>query len=741
MIIDWVLRQTVGNKRTGIRWNLTTVLEDLHFANDIALLSSTFDQLQTNTTRLFKTLVLSTLLYGCETWKLTKGDEKKLDTLPNKCLKRILRIHWQQHVTNERVRELAEIGRVRDEKGGEEEGGQKQHGIELLKRREIERGGLHGREQDKQQRKGSNGKKMSRLYAPSGAERIKVKVRFVLFGIAVIILVYFLRRTQKPPEYCYLKAAVAADAGTCSDIGRDILLMKNGSVVDAAIAALLCVGLINVHNMGIGGGVVFTIYNASTGKVEVIDARETAPIKSSAGMFNKYPEKAKSGVLSIAVPGEIHGYWMAHKRHGRLKWTELFEPSIKMARDGFKISSPLANAIERKRDMILNDTTWCEVFCKSNNTIWKENDTIRLLKLADTYEQIANGGPDVFYNGSLGQKIVKDIKDAGGIITSEDLQGYESSMHEYALNFTVRNYTFHVPNAPFSGPVLAMMIKILNGYNISSSSLRTTESMILTYHRIIEAFRFAYARKGKLGDPRHVNVTNLIQEMISDKFADNIRRKIDDTTTKSESYYGHNSSSSYDYGTSHLSIIAEDGSAVAVTSTINDHFGSQVMSPSTGIIFNNQMRDFSYPEKGKKINKNNLIGPGKRPLSSMCPTIILDNSQPKHKRVKMVAGASGGPNITTATAMVILKYLFFENNLKKAVNEPRVHISLENITYVENNFDSFDELVLGLERKNHKIIWKNISLGRVQAAVRKDDNWLCAESDHRKGKDVHPAGY
>nr|XP_055062516.1 glutathione hydrolase 1 proenzyme-like [Misgurnus anguillicaudatus] len=407
--------------------------------------------------------------------------------------------------------------------------------------------------------------------------------------------------TESPPYKCFSKAAVAADAGRCSKVGRDILKKKNGSAVDAAIATLLCVGLFNPHSMGIGGGVVFTIYNASTKKVEVIDARETAPKNVSANMFDKDPQKAVSGGLSIGVPGFIRGIEMAHNRHGRLKWTELFEPSIKLAREGVEVGEALAEAIKNNIS-ITDDQTLYNFF---NNT--KKNDMIKFPELADTYETISKHGPAAFYNGSLTKNIVKDIQRAGGNITFEDLQGYKAR-NEYALNFTVGNYTFHVPTVPFGGPVLALILNILSGYNFSNNSMLTTEDKILTYHRIAEALRFTYDPKHKLGDPNKNNsevnqeIKNYVKNMISKEFADEIRNKINDSTTSSNSA----SSSWEDNGTSHLSIIAEDGSAVAVTSTINNFFGSKMMSNSTGIIFNNQMHDFS-----NSTSIYNSIEPGK----------------------------------------------------------------------------------------------------------------------------------
>ncbi|KAJ8285805.1 hypothetical protein GJAV_G00031130 [Gymnothorax javanicus] len=569
---------------------------------------------------------------------------------------------------------------------------------------------------------------------------IAVVVVLLVALMCIFMSIFFGGRFQR--TYCgssnhfYSKAAVAADAGKCSEIGRNIL-MRNGSAVDASIAALLCVGLINAHSMGIGGGAFFTIYNASTGKVETIDARETAPMNATEDMFGNNTQLSLKGGLAIAIPGEIRGYEMAHKRHGRLPWAELFKPSIALARDGFPISKALANAMVKNRDAILSNEAFCEVFCDANKDLRKENDIIKFPKLADTLQRIAEEGPDILYSGKMAHRIVEEIQAAGGIITLKDMAGYEPLLNENPLKLSIGEYTVFVPDAPSSGPVLALILNIVDGYNFTNMSVSTSEKKTLTYHRIVEAFRFAFAKRSRLGDPRFLNITDLIHNMTSDYFADKIRSKITDDTTHPDSYYDPEYFVHDDYGTAHLSVIAEDGSAVAATSSINQYFGSEVMSRSTGIIFNDQMDDFSSPfitdGSGIPPSPNNFIQPGKRPLSSMCPTIIFD----KQNKVKMVVGASGSTMITTATTLVILNSLFFNYDLKKAVTEPRVHNELNpNKTMVEENFEK--SVLNGLMQKNHVTELRSTLSSVVQAVVRQGEH-ICAESDHRKGG--YPAGY
>ncbi|XP_066267537.1 glutathione hydrolase 1 proenzyme-like isoform X1 [Branchiostoma lanceolatum] len=591
--------------------------------------------------------------------------------------------------------------------------------------------------------------KMQKKYVMAGAAVAIVVALVMAIGLGVGLSTRRSRQEKVVGESCqadsppvgsggpYSRAAVAADAGRCSEIGSDIL-EKGGSAVDSAIASLLCVGIMNAHSMGIGGGFFMTVYNKETNTADIINARETAPAGASENMYAS--ASSTTGGLAVAVPGEIRGYWEAHQRHGKLPWKDLFQPAIQLAEEGFCIGNAMSIAIDRSKDLIESpESHMCDVFCDENNNVLGKNQIMKRPQLAETLRAIADGGADSFYTGEIAKNLVKDIQDADGIITEQDLRDYQAEVTP-PLNISLAGgLTVLSSPAPSSGPVLSLILNILDGYRLNASSVDGDDNQILTYHRIVEAFKFAYAKRTELGDPNFVEIEELVRNMTSRDFADTLRLRIDDSTTHNYTYYGPSFALSPDGGTSHLSVLGPNGDAVSVTSTINLYFGAKLRSPSTGIILNDEMDDFSTPNLtnafGVPPSPANFIRPGKRPLSSMVPVVVLDSNND----VRLVVGASGGTKITTATAYAAMQHLWFGLNIKDAVEKPRMHHQLvpQRVDIESSRLFTPQAVLDGLLQKGHVINEAGSAI--VQAVARVGSDVITAACDSIKGG--FPAGF
>ncbi|KAL3976168.1 mediator of RNA polymerase II transcription subunit 26 [Sarotherodon galilaeus] len=520
---------------------------------------------------------------------------------------------------------------------------------------------------------------------------------------------------KDPSANCpFSKAAVAADSEKCSQIGRDIL-QKGGSAVDAAIAALLCTSIINPQSAGIGGGVIFTVMDSS-GKVKIINSRETVPRNVNSDLLKSCPKTAESTMewkqdsSWIGVPGEIRGYEAAHQLYGKLPWADLFQPTIKLAREGFSIPYYQGQHIPR-----INNTSIRELYLDKNGNLLKTGDTVKFEKLADTLETIANEGPDVFYNGTIAKNLISDIEKAGGKLTLEDLASYEANVTD-AWNISLGDYKMYFPPPPAGGAILSLILNIMKGYKMNSEP-KTTDEKILFYHRYMEALKFANGLKKDIRDPKFSS-DKMAKNLTEDSFANHIRSLISSDKTHDPQYYGKNSYLD-SIGTTHVSVLAEDGSAVSVTSSINDEFGSNVLSSSTGIILNNQLNDFC----GRADN----IFHGERPPSNTAPSVLKSQSK------TLVIGGSGAEMIPPAVASVLMNHLWFGKSLKEAIDTLVVLVDSKSEVKLESKLEK--DVVDGLEALGHKIA----KFYNVVNAVEKAGSCISAWSDERKkGK---AAGY
>ncbi|KAJ8731250.1 hypothetical protein PYW07_004414 [Mythimna separata] len=587
----------------------------------------------------------------------------------------------------------------------------------------------------------------------------KLKTKIVISALAVLVFIsalsgyligsadYASRRTAEPPDpieprkpsasrlHVFQRAAVCTDAPQCSQIGREILL-KNGSAVDAAVAAMFCNGLLNQQSMGLGGGFFMTVYLKDEEKAYTVNAREMAPAAATFDMFSGNWDKSSKGPLSMGVPGELRGMWAAHKRWGKLPWDSLIAPSLELCKTGFPISKAMYDGLIFASS-IKNDPHLRKMYYNTaKGDFHKAGTMVKPSEaLCNTFRRIAENGGDDLYNGTLAADFLDDLERVGSIITADDLSQYHAKITDPIAVPLSNGDTFYSVPPPSSGAILVNILNILSGYNFNASSINSTEDKILTYHRIIEAFKYAYATRTKLGDMDFLDLSELIRNVTTPEYGNEVRLRINDTVTSNDtSTYGADTYNQPDAGTAHISIIAGNGDAVSVTSSINFYYGAGFSTLKTGIVMNNVMDDFSSPGItnlfGLKPSSANFIAPHKRPMSSMSPSIIVD----RNGNAKLVIGSSGGTKITTSVALVTIRKLWFDQSIKEAVDEPRIHHQITPM-HVEYEFGVIDDIVQGLRAKGHGMV-RYRTRGSIICALFRNKTGIYANADFRKGGDV-----
>jgi gamma-glutamyltranspeptidase/glutathione hydrolase len=463
---------------------------------------------------------------------------------------------------------------------------------------------------------------------------------------------------------------VAADSELARAAGMEIL-GRGGNAVDAAIATALALSVVDQASSGLGGGGFMVIYLAKENRSYALDFRETAPAASRRELYTKDGKPAASfsltGALAVATPGEVAGLVEAHRRFGGMPLAALAAPAIKLASDGFPLDATLRVAIERQRANMNRFPDLARIYMP-NGEPPKEGDLIRQPELAATLKAIARNGAAPFYEGWIGQAIVKTIEKAGGVMTLDDLKNYKPVWRE-PLTGSYRNRTVIAMPPPSSGGVaILQMLNILEGYKLGEFQ----HNSAFYLHLLGETMKHAFADRAHfLGDPDFVHVP--VGKLTAKYYAEWIRKRIAPDKTQPTAFYGYHHFNAEKGGTTHFSVIDRYGNAVACTQSVNTRFGSKLLAAGTGIVLNNEMDDFAiHPEVGNVYgligNEANALKPRKRPLSSMSPTIVLRGNRPE-----LIVGAAGGPRIISATLQTILNVIDFGMPVSAAVSAPRVH--------------------------------------------------------------------
>jgi gamma-glutamyltranspeptidase / glutathione hydrolase len=495
--------------------------------------------------------------------------------------------------------------------------------------------------------------------------------------------------------------AVASENAVCSQIGIQ-LLKDGGNAADALVGTVLCVGVIGMQHSGLGGG-GFMLVRSSNGSYEFIDFRETAPAAAFQDMYVNNTDASLYGGLASGVPGELRGLEHLHKNYGKLPWEHVFKPAIKVARYGFRVNEDQVrymNSVTPNGNFFTDDPSWAMDFAPHGTRV-QLNDTMTRKRYADTLEVISKEGANAFYKGAIANATISALRNANGTMTLDDLANYTVALRQpSSINY--RGYKLTSCGAPAGGSVALSTLNIVSGY----SGFGDPAQINLTTHRLDEAMRFAYGQRTLLGDPSFDDgILEYQESMLSEATGAEVRSKILDYTTQNVSAYDPSGLESLETpGTSYMGTADASGLSISLTTTVNTLFGSQVMVPETGVIMNNEMNDFSTPGAtnafGYIPSPANYIVPGKRPLSSISPTIV----ETPDGRLYLVVGSAGGSRIITATIQNIHHVLDQNMTTPQALAQPRLHDQLvPNQVSFEYAYDN--STVAYLQSLGHNVTW------------------------------------
>ncbi len=466
------------------------------------------------------------------------------------------------------------------------------------------------------------------------------------------------------------KSAIATVNPLATSAGLEVYA-KGGNAIDAAVAAALALGVVDGHNSGIGGG-SFILIHWANGKIEAIDAREVAPAKAHRNMYVEggkvNAQLSRVGALASGIPGSVAAFDYLLGKGGKLTRQQIFSPSIVLAEKGFPIDAIYARRLQRHAEVLRSFTGSASVLLDENKQPWPAQHVLVQEDLAKTYKALAEKGADYFYKGDFANKVGQWMVKNKGVIEASDFSNYQLLIRE-PVRSSYRGFDIFGFPPPSSGGIhVAQILNILKNYDVAS--LKDSDRQ----HVLAEAMKLAFADRAYwLGDPAFAKVP---ANLVSNAYAKKLAKKISLKHAANNVEYGTPANADidlFDKHTTHISTADSAGNWVAITTTVNTDFGSKVIIPGTGVIMNNQMDDFSAEPGVPNLyglvgSEANSVAPGKRPLSSMSPTIVLQNGKPI-----MTLGAAGGPTIISQVVQALIQVIDNKSPLQEALSAPRIH--------------------------------------------------------------------
>jgi len=561
------------------------------------------------------------------------------------------------------------------------------------------------------------------------------------FAAASIVLAPFAATAQEAAIYSSMdavhpvwakEAMVSVQEAVAADIGLQVL-KDGGNAVDAGVAVALALAVTLPRAGNLGGGGFMMVHDAESGETKAIDYREMAPASATRNMYLDADGNADSRLsrfsgLAVGVPGTVAGMQLALDTYGTMTLAEAAAPAIKLAEDGIVVTADLADSLKALEKRLKTWPASAAIFYKADGSFYEPGDLFKQPDLAATLKKIAAEGTEGFYSGEVAEAISASVQEAGGSMTLEDLAGYKAVLRE-PVSGTYRGYEIVSMPPPSSGGThIIQILNVMEGYPIGFLGHNSSD----TIHLMAEAMKRAYADRSEyLGDPDFTDVP--VAALTSKDYAAKIRDGISlNRATPSDTIKPGKLAPYESDQTTHFSIVDQYGNAVSNTYTLNFSYGSGMTAAGTGVLLNNEMDDFSA--KPGVPNAYGLIGgdanavePGKRPLSSMSPTIVLKDGKPF-----LVTGSPGGSRIITTTLQVISNMIDHKMNVAEATNAARIHHQwLPDEIRVEDGGLSRDT-VAALEAKGHTIAVKSVMGSTQSIHVDAEKGLLLGASDPRR---------
>ncbi|XP_038867165.1 glutathione hydrolase 7 [Salvelinus namaycush] len=504
--------------------------------------------------------------------------------------------------------------------------------------------------------------------------------------IALIMQIYF-----GDPQI-FNQGAVVTDVAQCTSLGFEAL-EKQGSSVDAAIAAALCLGIIHPHTSGIGGGGVMLVHDIRRNESRVIDFSETAPSAILEDMLQTNLE-LKPGLM-VGVPGMLSGMHQAHQLYGRMPWKDVVTMAADVARSGFNVTHDLAEALAKVKDKNVSEAF--RALFLPNGQPPLSGLFSRRPDLAAILDALAANGIAEFYSGNLTQEMAAAVQARGGVLSEEDFGNYTTILQQPAESFYQGHHVMAAP-APSAGAALITALNILEGYNITSQVPRNS-----TYHWIAESLKIAVALASGLGDPMYdSSISDMVTQMLSKSQAVLLRQMINDSQAFPPGHYMPSYALEEGAVASQVMVMGPDDFIVSVMSSLNRPFGSRIVTPS-GILLNSQILDFSWSNKtqtSQPPNPHNVIQPGKRPLSFLVPTAVRPRLGLCGTYVAL--GSSNGDRALSGITQVLMNVLSSRKNLSDSLAYGRLHPQLQPDTLLVDS-EFLEEDVEMLQFKGHQV--------------------------------------